>query len=359
LDLSPSTSKTSLSKVLPHEPKILFLADNIHLSINSNSSMARQRNDGRQSKPEEDWELAPTILGNQKEAGNGAWKLGQVKLREWLADENKAIVCPGVYDGLTARIALAQGFDCLYLSNAATTLARTALTDPALPSLEFVLQLAHTVRQIDKVVPLIAEVDNSLGVEAVRTAVTRSHHAEISALLLDYQLPRQCDKKDQAKDAAIENAFLGRIQATADERFRNGSDIVIIARTNMLVSCGCIKCYNNAIIRLQQAVDEGADVVFMAGGLDLRALEKMARHTFKTVPIMAAPHKSTTGRNVSLGAKIICYPDLFTHAFYQGVSDIVRGFSAKGEVGSVSTVPKPDDAGNRCGKYGRDTGSAD
>jgi 2-methylisocitrate lyase-like PEP mutase family enzyme len=25
------------------------------------------------------------------------------------------VVCPGVYDGFTARIALATGFDCLYM----------------------------------------------------------------------------------------------------------------------------------------------------------------------------------------------------------------------------------------------------
>ena len=37
------------------------------------------------------------------------------KLRQLLAEENKIIVCPGVYDGLTARIALNAGFDALYM----------------------------------------------------------------------------------------------------------------------------------------------------------------------------------------------------------------------------------------------------
>ena len=37
------------------------------------------------------------------------------KLRELLAKEDGIVVCPGVYDGLTARIALATGFDCLYM----------------------------------------------------------------------------------------------------------------------------------------------------------------------------------------------------------------------------------------------------
>jgi 2-methylisocitrate lyase-like PEP mutase family enzyme len=37
------------------------------------------------------------------------------KLRNMLADPEKFIVCPGVYDGFTARIALQEGVDCLYM----------------------------------------------------------------------------------------------------------------------------------------------------------------------------------------------------------------------------------------------------
>lgn len=37
------------------------------------------------------------------------------KLRAMLADPEKFIACPGVYDGFTARIALQEGVDCLYM----------------------------------------------------------------------------------------------------------------------------------------------------------------------------------------------------------------------------------------------------
>ena len=36
-------------------------------------------------------------------------------LRSRLAKTGEIIVCPGVYDGLTARIAVQAGFDCLYM----------------------------------------------------------------------------------------------------------------------------------------------------------------------------------------------------------------------------------------------------
>lgn len=37
------------------------------------------------------------------------------KLRAMLSDPQKFIVCPGVYDGYTARIALQEGAECLYM----------------------------------------------------------------------------------------------------------------------------------------------------------------------------------------------------------------------------------------------------
>lgn len=40
---------------------------------------------------------------------------GVQRLRELLADKDKFISCPGIYDGFTARIALEEGVDCLYM----------------------------------------------------------------------------------------------------------------------------------------------------------------------------------------------------------------------------------------------------
>lgn len=37
------------------------------------------------------------------------------KLRAQLAEEGKVIVCPGVQDGLSARVCLDEGFENLYM----------------------------------------------------------------------------------------------------------------------------------------------------------------------------------------------------------------------------------------------------
>ena len=40
---------------------------------------------------------------------------GAKRLREMLKDPSKVVVCPGVFDGLTARLALSAGYDALYM----------------------------------------------------------------------------------------------------------------------------------------------------------------------------------------------------------------------------------------------------
>lgn len=40
---------------------------------------------------------------------------GAAKLRKMLNETNDLIVCPGVYDGLSARIALSLGFEAMYM----------------------------------------------------------------------------------------------------------------------------------------------------------------------------------------------------------------------------------------------------
>ena len=37
------------------------------------------------------------------------------RLRQLLAEKDKIVVAPGVYDGFSARIALEVGFDCIYM----------------------------------------------------------------------------------------------------------------------------------------------------------------------------------------------------------------------------------------------------
>lgn len=54
---------------------------------------------------------------------------GAKRLRELMKREDNIVVAPGVYDGLSARLALAAGAECLYmvsLTKEHTYISRTA-----------------------------------------------------------------------------------------------------------------------------------------------------------------------------------------------------------------------------------------
>lgn len=52
---------------------------------------------------------------------------GAKRLRKMLSDPKRTVVAPGVYDGITARLALKEGFDCLYMVGS-TALGRESET---------------------------------------------------------------------------------------------------------------------------------------------------------------------------------------------------------------------------------------
>lgn len=148
---------------------------------------------------------------------------------------------------------------------------------------------------------------------------------------------RHQDQEDNAK------FFLGRIQAAADERLRLGSDMVIIAKTNMRLSYDGKMFYPTAVRRLERAVQAGADVVMMPGPILGAETVEHLRHTFRNVPMMRASHESTVERTAGLDFKNICYPELFTNALYHGLADADRHFVVTRGFGILSPLPKPDD----------------
>ncbi|KAF7506774.1 hypothetical protein GJ744_011386 [Endocarpon pusillum] len=301
--------------------------------------MSQKRNHNKPSMQKEAPEKSPAITAPGSEPASETLKPGQTNLREWLADTKATIVCPGVYDGLTARVALSRGFKCLHLRSAAVSLARSGLFDSG-ESLEGVMDLTKTIQKIDRDVPLIAEVDESLDVEAVKRLLARYHHAGVAALQFVDSISGQCSKKNRKGNAIEEDAFLDRLQAAADERLRISSNIVIIARTNMLLSCPCQVCWEQALTRLERAIRKGANVVYMAGKMTLPNVEYLARKAFKDVPLMSTPQQAAIRKVKSSGVKIISYPELFTSAIHDGVTWLVQG---SGEIRPTSEKCYLDD----------------
>ncbi|KAK3692464.1 Pyruvate/Phosphoenolpyruvate kinase-like domain-containing protein [Podospora appendiculata] len=204
--------------------------------------------------------------------------MAAARLRDLISQQGRIIVCPGVYDGLTARIALRDGFDCLYMTGAGTSLSRLGMPDLGLATMNDMLANAGMIASLDRRVPLIADADTGYGGPVMVARTVKAYIAAgVAGLHLEDQvLAKRCGHL-LGKEIVPADVFLSRIRAAviARDEMRAvvgaaAGDIVLIARTDALQAEG----FDAAVARLRSAVDAGADVAFLEG---LTSLEQGRR----------------------------------------------------------------------------------
>jgi len=195
--------------------------------------------------------------------GNAAPVPAATKLRRMLQDTSKLVFLPGVYDGLSARVALqVGGWDGLYMTGAGTTMSRLGHADLGIATLSDMRAHAEMISNLNPSLPLVADMDTGYGGPLnVHRAVSEYIRSGVAGFHIEDQVPTKRCGHLQGKELVDLDVFLARIRAAAEARRRLGSDIVMIARTDALQSYG----YEESIRRLKAAVECGADVAFLEG----------------------------------------------------------------------------------------------
>ncbi|KAI1659311.1 Phosphoenolpyruvate/pyruvate domain-containing protein [Daldinia decipiens] len=172
-----------------------------------------------------------------------------------LADPEKTVICPGVHDGLTARVALNVGFDALYMTGAGTAASRLGQPDLGLTTVD----------------DMATNADTGFGGPLMVARTTEKYVLQgVAAFHIEDQVTTKRCGHLGGKELVDTPPFVARIRAAAAARSRMGSDIVIIARTDALQSRG----YEEAVSRLKAAVEAGAEVAFLEG---MQTKEQMAQ----------------------------------------------------------------------------------
>ncbi|MCJ1225197.1 hypothetical protein MMC12_001846 [Toensbergia leucococca] len=193
------------------------------------------------------------------------------RLRHMIKHHPRIIVCPGVYDGLSARIALKVGFDSLYMTGAGTTASRLGAADLGIAHLHDMRTNAEMIANLQPDgPPLIADMDTGYGGPIViDRAVQQYHLAGVAGFHIEDQvLQKRCGHL-KGKEVVDTDTYISRIKTCKATAARLRSDIVIVARTDALQSRG----YDDCIDRLRRARDAGADM----GLLEAVASKEQAR----------------------------------------------------------------------------------
>ncbi|CAD6590470.1 MAG: hypothetical protein ASARMPREDX12_004383 [Alectoria sarmentosa] len=187
-------------------------------------------------------------------------------LKRRLVNTKDLIVCPGVYDGFSARIALSVGFDALYMTGAGTTASRLGQPDLGLAQLSDMRAHADMIANLDpNGTPLIADMDTGYGgPNTITLAVQQYIRANVAGFHIEDQvLTKRCGHLS-GKKVVSTDVYLSRIRAAKAAIDKAHSDIVLIARTDALQQLG----YDECIARLHAARALGADVGLLEGFKD-------------------------------------------------------------------------------------------
>ncbi|GAB7355303.1 hypothetical protein MBLNU459_g5838t1 [Dothideomycetes sp. NU459] len=200
------------------------------------------------------------------------------RLRYMIKALDRIIVCPGVYDGLSARIALEVGFEGIYMTGAGTTASRLGAADLGIAELHDMRTNAEMIANLDPHgPPLIADMDTGYGGPIViARAVQQYHLAGVAGFHIEDQIAQKRCGHLKGKEVVDVETYIQRIKACVTAAKRLHSDIVIIARTDALQSRG----FDDCVERLKRARDEGADMGILEGvgtkEQALRAVQELA-----------------------------------------------------------------------------------
>ncbi|RHZ55765.1 isocitrate lyase/PEP mutase family protein [Aspergillus thermomutatus] len=188
------------------------------------------------------------------------------RLREALK-QGRCLIGPGVFDGISTRVANEIGFDFLYLAGSGSTGSYCAEPDLSVMTQTEFFQLGLMVA-LHTELPIIADADTGFGgpLNIART-VRLYEHAGIAGLHIEDQVfPKRCGQL-QGKDVVDLEVFIERVRSAVEAR--QDPDFVIIARTDARQAkkfggpkAGA-EAFHEGIKRLKAAAAAGADMVFM------------------------------------------------------------------------------------------------
>ncbi|HEY2996858.1 MAG TPA: isocitrate lyase/PEP mutase family protein [Methylomirabilota bacterium] len=188
-----------------------------------------------------------------------------------LIDRKNALVVPGAYDGVSARLVERAGFPAVYMTGYGTSASRLGLPDLGYAGLA---EMADHARNLAAAVgiPLIADADTGYGnALGVRRTVQAYEAAGVAALHIEDQVaPKRCGHLSGHQIVPL-GEFAGKIRAAVEAR--RDPDLLIIARTDAISAVG----FDEALRRGEAAARAGADVLFIEAPRDEAQVEKVAR----------------------------------------------------------------------------------
>jgi 2,3-dimethylmalate lyase len=199
-------------------------------------------------------------------------------LRARLASR-ELLVAPGVFDGISAKIADQMGFEALYMTGYGTVASHLGLPDAGIATFSDMVGRVAVIAK-GTTTPLIADGDTGYGgLLNVQYSVRGYEAAGAGAIQLeDQEFPKKCGHMLGRRVVPIED-MVDKIRVAVASR--NSGDFLIIARTDARTTLGL----DEALRRADAYAHAGADVLFVESPESLEEMRTIGRSFDR--PLMA------------------------------------------------------------------------
>ena len=253
-------------------------------------------------------------------------------LRQLLKGEG-VVVAPGVYDGLSARLARRAGFAAIYATGGGIARGMGYPDLGLLGMTEVIERLAGIVEHAG--IPVIADADTGYGNALnVRRTVREFERAGVAALHLEDQtFPKRCGHLDDKSVVPIAE-MVGKLRAARDAA--GDADLVLIARTDAIA----VEGLDRALERAHAYTEAGADVIFVEAPVSEAQIEAIARRVPGPKLLNMFEGGKTPlvplARLHALGYRIVIIPSDLQRAAIRAMQDVLAAITRDGNSRSVA-----------------------
>lgn len=197
-----------------------------------------------------------------------------------LIDRGELFIVPGVFDGLSTRLAVAAGFEVLYMSGFSVAGSTYGQPDIGLLSATEMVDAARRVVDASDGRPVVADADTGYGgVNNIQRCVREYERAGVAGIQLEDQVhPKRCGHMER-KQIVPRAEAVDRIRAAVDSRA--SAETMIIARTDARATDGL----DEALDRAGMFLDAGADLLFVEAPATSGEIRRIAR-AFPNTPLV-------------------------------------------------------------------------
>lgn len=242
--------------------------------------------------------------------------------------DQRAIILPGAFDALSARLVEAAGFDAVYLTGAGLANASLGVPDIGLVTASELRD--HVARVADVVgIPLVVDADTGFGnaINMQRT-VRQLERAGAAALQIEDQVfPKKCGHF-AGKAVIPAEEMVQKIRAAVDARA--SEDLLIIARTD----ARAVTTLEEALDRAHRYREAGADILFVEAPESVEELAAIgASFDVPLVANMVEGGKTpllAAGELAELGFSLVLFANAALRVSQRAISELLRELYSTG-----------------------------